>query len=161
MSFAGQEGGCDCGAVRYRLDAEPIVIKCCHCHACQRQTGSAFALNLVIETEAVTFSGARPEVIEMETASGHGQSNHRCPQCHVSLCSVMHMAGDKARFMRAGTLDDTSGLAPDLHIFTAARQPWVVIPEDAEQFEAFYTGKDVVRVFGEDNALRWRKVLGR
>ncbi|MCJ2181254.1 GFA family protein [Novosphingobium sp. 1949] len=159
--IAGTQGGCDCGRVRYRLEAEPIVIKCCHCHACQRQTGSAFALNLVIETAHVTLLGEPPEAIELETDSGFGQANHRCPQCRVSVWSVFHQAGDKARFVRAGTLDQTRSITPTLHIFTKAKQAWVTIPDEAEQFEGFYRGRDVVRVFGEENANRWRAVLER
>jgi len=136
--IAGSEGGCECGKVRYRLEAEPIVTKCCHCHACQRQTGSAFAVNMVIETEHVTLLGEAPEVVDYATESGHGQAN-----------------------VRAGTLDDTHGVQPDLHIFTAAKQSWVIIPEGAETFETFYRGKDVPRVFGEENAARWKAVLTR
>ena len=157
----GTEGGCECGKVRYRLEAEPIVTKCCHCHACQRQTGSAFAVNMIVETEHVTLLGEAPEVVDYATESGHGQANHRCPHCRTSVWSVYNMAGDKARFVRAGTLDDTHHVQPDLHIFTAAKQPWVVIPEGAETFEAFYRGKDVPRVFGEENAARWKAVLTR
>ncbi|QVM82900.1 GFA family protein [Novosphingobium decolorationis] len=159
--LSGEEGGCDCGKVRYRLEAEPIVTKCCHCHACQRQTGSAFALNLVIETVHITLLGEAPEAVEMPTQSGHGQANFRCPHCRISLWSTFHQAGDKARFVRAGTLDNTHAVVPDLHIFTKAKQDWVVIPEGAEAFEAFYRGKDVPRVFGETNAARWKAVLER
>ncbi len=156
-----REGGCDCGAVRYRLEAEPIVIKCCHCHACQRQSGSAFALNLIIESEHVTLLSGHPVPVEMATLSGHGQANYRCPTCRVSVWSTFHQAGAKARFVRAGTLDQTRDIVPDLHIFTKAKQDWVALPEHAECFEAFYTGKDVVRVFGEANAARWKAVLTR
>lgn len=157
----GAEGGCDCGKVRYRLKAEPIVVKCCHCHACQRQTGSAFALNVVIEADNVELLGGQPEQWDLATESGHGQANMRCPNCKVSVFSVFNQAGGKAWFMRGGTLDDTSGLEPDLHIFTESRLPWVAIPEGAETFEKFYSGRDVVRVFGEENAARWKAALTR
>lgn len=159
--IAGQEGGCDCGKIRYRLHAEPIVVKCCHCRACQRQTGSAFTVNVVIEAEHVELLGDAPEPSNLETLSGHGQQNMRCPSCKVSVWSVFNQAGGKAFFMRGGTLDDTARLEPDLHIYTESKQPWVVIPEGAEVFEAFYTGRDVVRVFGVENAARWKAVLSR
>lgn len=159
--LTGAEGGCDCGRVRYRLTAEPIVVNCCHCHACQRQTGSAFALNLIIEAAHVELLGDAPEAVEMPTASGKGQANMRCPSCRVSLWSVYHAAGDGARFVRAGTLDDPSGVRPTVHIHTAARQPWVMLDEATPQFEGFYSGRDIPAVFGEANALRWRAVLGR
>lgn len=157
--ITGAEGGCDCGKVRYRLKAEPIVIKCCHCHACQRQTGSAFALNVIIESEHVEQIGEAPEQWDLDTSSGMGQANMRCPSCKVSVWSVFNAAGAKAYFVRAGTLDDPSGIEPDLHIFTESKLPWVTIPEGSETFPAFYSGKDVVRVFGEENAARWKAVV--
>ena len=159
--LAGSEGGCDCGKVRYRLECEPMFVTCCHCHSCQRQSGSAFALNMVIETDNITLLGEPPEAVELATDSGHGQANFRCPHCRVSVWSQFHQAGANARFVRAGTLDDTHAIVPTMHIFTAAKQPWMIIPEDAEQFETFYRGKDVVRIFGEDSAARWKAVLER
>jgi hypothetical protein len=159
--IAGSEGGCQCGKVRYRLKAEPIVVNCCHCRDCQRQTGSAFALNLIIETDHVELLGEAPEAVHYETGSGMGQRNFRCPHCKVSVWSIYNAAGEGARFIRAGTLDDTAGLTPNAHIFTAFRLPWVAIPQDVPQFPGFYSGKDVVRIFGEEGAARWRKVMGR
>ncbi len=157
----GSEGGCDCGKVRYRLKAEPIAVNCCHCHACQRQTGSAFALNILIEATNVEMLGDEPEPVNLETASGMGQANFHCPHCKVSVWSVYNAAGDKARFVRAGTLDDPRGINPSAHIYTEAKLPWVAIPEGSEQFPAFYSGKDVVRVFGEEGAARWKAALTR
>lgn len=156
----GKEGGCDCGKVRYRLKAEPIVIKCCHCRACQRQTGSAFALNVLIEPEHVEMLGESPKAWDLETQSGHGQANMRCPHCQVSVYSVFKMAGNGVWFMRGGTLDDPSGVEPDLHIYTETKLPWVRIPEGAEQFSGFYSGKDIKRAFGEDGAARFKAALG-
>ncbi len=158
---AGAEGGCDCGRVRYRLKAEPIFFNCCHCHACQRQTGSAFALNAIIETEHVELLGDAPEPWEVETASGKGQAIMRCPSCKVAVWGVYHAAGDKACFIRAGTLDNPGKLTPNAHIFTETKLPWVIIPEGAPQFPQFYSGKDLIGIFGEENAARWRVVLGR
>lgn len=159
-SLTGSEGGCDCGKVRYRLKAEPIVIKCCHCHACQRQTGSAFILNMLIEPENVELLGEMPERCDLATASGKGQKNMRCPSCQVSVWGVYNMAGDGVWFMRGGTLDDPTGVEPDLHIYTESKLPWVAIPEGAECFEQFYTGKDIKRAFGEEGAARFRTALG-
>jgi hypothetical protein len=160
-ALAGSEGGCDCGKVRYRLEAEPITINCCHCHACQRQTGSAFAVNILIEAENVSLIGSEPQAVEYQTASGMGQANFRCPDCKVSVWSIYHAAGDAAYFLRAGSLDDPGTITPNAHIHTDSKLPWVVIPEGDEQFPEFYSGKDIVRVFGEDGAARWRKVMGR
>jgi hypothetical protein len=147
--------------VRYRLRAEPIVVNCCHCRDCQRQTGSAFALNVIIEADNVELLGEEPEPYRYDTGSGKGQRNFRCPSCKVSVWSIYNAAGDGARFIRAGAFDETSGIAPDAHIFTKHKLPWVAIPDETPQFPAFYSGRDVVRVFGEENAARWRKALGR
>ena len=157
----GAQGGCDCGAVRYRLKAKPIVVKCCHCRACQRQTGSAFAINALIEPEQVEITGAELVQTSHETASGHGQANLHCPQCGVSVYGVFAMAGDGIWFLRGGTLDDTGSLEPDLHIYTESKLPWVRIPEDAVQFPGFYSGRDIPQVFGTDGAARFRAALGR
>jgi hypothetical protein len=150
------EGGCGCGKVRYRLNSEPIVVHCCHCRWCQRESGAAFALNAVIEADRVELLGAQPERIETPSASGKGQAVFRCPECKVALWSHYGGAGDKADFIRVGTLDDPDACPPDVHIFTASKQPWAVLPEGAEAFEAFYSGKDVPRIYGEHGAARWK-----
>ena len=154
------EGGCACGHVRYRLADAPIVVHCCHCRWCQRESGSAFALNAVIEADRVEVTGGAPERIDTPSASGHGQAVFRCPTCKVALWSHYGGAGDKADFIRVGTLDDPDACPPDVHIFTASKQPWVVLPHGAEAFGEFYTGKDVVRIYGEDGAARWKALRG-
>jgi len=158
--IAGSEGGCDCGKVRYRVKAEPIVIKCCHCHTCQRQTGSAFILNMLIEPDNVELLGDAPERCDHETESGKGQKNMRCPSCKTSVWGIYNMAGDGIWFVRGGTLDDPKKVEPNLHIYTRSKLPWVQIPEGAEQFEQFYGGKDIKRAFGEEGAARFRIALG-
>jgi hypothetical protein len=160
-AFTGSEGGCNCGKVRYRLNAEPISVNCCHCHNCQRQTGSAFALNVLIETDNVELLGELPEAVHYDTPSKLGQENFRCPHCKVSVWSVYNGAGDGARFVRGGTLDDTADISPNAHIFTASKLFWVTIPDEIPQFPGFYSGKDIVSAFGEEGAARWRKALGR
>jgi hypothetical protein len=154
--MATHEGGCACGEVRYRLGSEPIVVHCCHCRWCQRESGTAFALNAVIEAERVELVSGQPERIDTPSASGKGQPVFRCPTCKVALWSHYAGAGDKADFIRVGTLDDANTFPPDVHIFTESKQPWVVLPEGAEQFPIFYSGKDVMRIYGEDGAERWR-----
>lgn len=63
------EGGRACGAVRYRLEREPLIVHCCHCTRCQTETGSAFALNAVIEASAVQLLAAQPEGNEVPTTA--------------------------------------------------------------------------------------------
>jgi hypothetical protein len=157
-SFA--EGGCDCRKVRYRLLDAPMVVHCCHCSWCQRESGAAFALNAVIETGRVELLGEPPERIDTPSASGKGQAIFRCRDCKIAVWSHYAGAGDKAAFIRVGTLDQPTACPPDVHIFTASKQPWVVLPEDAEQYEVFYPGKEVERIYGEDGAARWRAMRG-
>lgn len=132
------EGGCDCREVRYRMMTPPLFVHCCHCRWCQRETGSAFVLNALIEADRVVLAHGRPDVVLTPSASGKGQKIARCPVCRVALWSNYAGAGDRFRFVRVGTLDEPDRLPPDIHIFTESKQPWVVLPEDALVCEAYY-----------------------
>ena len=154
--MGSREGGCACGTVRFRLTDDPIVVHCCHCRSCQRESGSAFALNAVIEADNVELVSGAPERIVTPSDSGKGQAVLRCPVCKVALWSHYAGVGAKADFIRVGALDDPDAFPPNVHIFTASKQPWVALPTDAEAFAAYYSGKDVVRLYGENNAARWR-----
>jgi hypothetical protein len=159
--MTGLEGGCACGEVRYRLLSAPIVVNCCHCRSCQRESGSAFALNAVIETDQIETLGAAPERIDTPSDNGKGQAILRCPSCKVAVWSHYGGAGEGASFVRVGTLDDPAACPPDVHVFKVSRQPWVEIPPGSETFEHFYSGKDVPRIYGEDGAARWGALMGR
>src|ERR1700757_5064688 len=77
----GLEGGCACGAVRYRLASGPMFVHCCHCRDCQRQTGSAFVINALIETDRVELLSGDPKAVAVPTDSGLPHAIHRCPGC--------------------------------------------------------------------------------
>ena len=132
------EGGCTCGQVRYRIDAPPLVVHCCHCSWCQRETGSAFALNVVVEADRVSLLQGGVVLVPTPSASGKGQRIARCPACHMAVWSHYPGGGDAIRFIRAGTLDTPSRVTPDFHIYTSTRLPWVRLPEDARAFAEFY-----------------------
>ena len=121
------EGGCDCGAVRYRMLSAPLFVHCCHCRWCQRESGAAFALNAMIEADCVVDLGQAPELVDTPSASGLGQTIARCPTCRVALWSHYAGAGPLVKFVRVGTLDNPDCLPPDIHIFTSSKQPWVVL----------------------------------
>lgn len=137
MPFSA-EGGCTCRAVRYRLTSGPLFVHCCHCRWCQRETGTAFALNALIETDRVLVLSGAPEVVHTPSNSGRGQKIARCPECRIALWSNYAGAGDAVRFVRVGTLDEPDRLPPDIHIFTASKQPWVVLPAGAAAMAEFY-----------------------
>ncbi len=136
------EGGCTCGNVRYELKSKPIIVHCCHCRLCQQQTGSAFAVNALIETDRVEVT--RGQVVEnnVSSPSGSGQRIWRCPTCQIALWSnymiLFPGKGQLVSFIRAGTLDEPHRFPPDIHIYISTKQPWVVIPSDVPAVENFY-----------------------
>jgi hypothetical protein len=122
------EGGCECGRVRYRWLDRPIIVNCCHCRQCQKLTGSAFAINAMIEAAQVEVtSGADDLTVE------RGQA--RCRHCATLLWASHRMFGDAIRFVRAGTLDEGERLTPDAHFFVRSKLPWITLPEGVPQFE--------------------------
>lgn len=134
------DGGCTCRRVRFRLATRPLFVHCCHCSWCQRETGASFALNAMIESDRVALLQGEVEVIDTPSNSGRGQIIARCPQCRVALWSHYAGAGKAVSFVRVGTLDEPALLPPDVHIFTASKQPWVVLdagtPAVAEYYQA-------------------------
>ena len=151
------EGGCACGKVRYRLKAAPVVTHCCHCRRCQRETGSAFVINAVIEMSEIDLLGQAPETIETPTDSGRPQLIDRCPECHVAVWSQYGMGRGKAVFVRVGTLDAPDSIAPDVHIYTKSRLPWVTLTDDKPQFEEFYPGRK--SVWPDASLTRWSAMM--
>ncbi len=135
-----EEGGCTCGQVRYRLTVAPMIVHCCHCRGCQRNSGSAFAINALFESERVELTAGEVETITVPTPSGTGQDISRCVECKVAVWSNYHMGGlrERIRFVRVGTLDNPDLLPPDVHIFAASMQPWVVLPTGAQRVDVFY-----------------------
>jgi hypothetical protein len=136
-----REGGCACGAVRYRLTSDPLFTHCCHCLNCQRQTGSAFVINLLIETDRVELLAGDPRPVAVPRDDGSTQTIFRCPACQVAVYSQYGRPG--VRFVRAGTLDDPSMVAPDVHIFTRSKLPWVTIPDSVPAFDVYYDTKSL------------------
>ena len=110
------------------MHAAPLFVHCCHCRWCQRETGSAFVINALIETERVSLIAGAPDVILTPSASGQGQRIARCPVCRIAVWSNYAGAGEHFRFVRVGTLDDPDRFPPEVHIFTASKQPWVILP---------------------------------
>jgi hypothetical protein len=137
----GLEGGCSCGVVRYRLASAPLVVHCCHCRNCQRQTGSAFVINLLIESSRFEVASGDPQPIHVPRDDGSAQRIYRCPDCQVAVFS--EYGGPAVKFVRAGTLDDPLQVAPDVHIYTRSKLPWVVLPASTPAFEAYYDRHEV------------------
>ena len=132
------EGGCTCGAVRYRLKARPLFVHCCHCSWCQRESGSAFVVNDFIEASQVELLKGKLTQTTLPSASGKGQVFWRCADCGVTVWSNYPQAGPHIHFIRAGTLDDPSQAPPDIHIYTSTKQSWVIIPDGVPAVSEFY-----------------------
>lgn len=149
-------GSCFCGAVRYRLTAKPMFVNCCHCRDCQKQTGSAFAINAIIETDRIELLSGAPQPVTMPTDSGRPHDVYRCPTCQTAIWSDYGRRRVIA-FLRVSTLDDAGAFPPDAHIFTRSKLPWVELPKDAHAFEVFY---DMQKQWPAESLARRRAVLG-
>lgn len=139
------EGGCTCGEIRYEILAKPLIVHCCHCRWCQRQTGSAFAVNALFEAEHVAVTKGEVEILAVASPSGKGQTIARCQSCRIAVWSNYYMGGlrDFIRFIRVGTLDMPDIMPPDVHIFTSTKQPWVQLPAGANIADQFYEYEDI------------------
>ena len=144
MSTAeASDGGCTCRSVRYRMLGPPLIVHCCHCRWCQRETGTAFALNAMIEADRVSLLEGDIEVVATPSASGKGQRISRCPRCRVAVWSNYAGSGDAIRFVRVGTLDEPDRLPPDVHIFTASKQPWVILDARVPAVPEYYKAAQI------------------
>jgi len=130
------EGGCACGKVRYRLTSGPLFTHCCHCLNCQRQTGSAFVINALIETDRIELPVAEPQSVDVPRGGSTKQRIFRCPTCQVAVFSRYTRAG--IRFVRGGTLDDPPAVTPDVHIYTRSKLSWVMLPDSVPAFRTYY-----------------------
>jgi hypothetical protein len=122
--------------VRYRLTSDPLFVHCCHCLNCQRQTGSAFVINALIEADRVELLAGEPQPVDVPRGGSSKQRIYRCPTCQVAVFSRYTSA--RIRFVRGGTLDEPSSIEPDVHIYTRSKLPWVAIPESTPAFRTYY-----------------------
>jgi hypothetical protein len=150
------EGGCGCGAVRYRLESAPMFVNCCHCKDCQRQTGTGFVINALIETDRITLIQGKPEPVAMPTGSGRPHDIYRCPTCRTALWSD-YGRRPALRFVRVGTLDEPAALKPDAHIFTRSKLPWIELKADIPSFDIFY---EMQTQWPAESLARRRAILG-
>ena len=134
-----RQGGCACGEVRYRLTSDPLFVHCCHCLNCQRQTGSAFVINILVEAACVKLMSGEPQPVDTPRDDGSAQRIFRCPSCQVAVFS--EYGWPELLFVRVGTLDEPSAVTPDVHIFTRSKVPWVTLPDDVPAFDVYYDSR--------------------
>jgi hypothetical protein len=153
----GLEGGCACGAVRYRLTNSPMIVHACHCRDCQKISGGAFALNLWIERQYVEASGETPVAFAVPAgSSGKPHDVLRCSKCGTALWHKYHAAPGDTVLLCAGSLDDPSQVAPDVHIFTRSKAPWLELPHEARVYEAYYKTNEV---WSPESLARWKALF--
>ena len=151
-------GRCTCGEVAYRLTDVPILTNTCHCSWCQRQTGSAFAINGMIETDKIEITQGAPVAVDLPSPSGAGQRVMRCPTCQVALWSQYLVSSPTLAYVRLGTLDDPGQIAPDVHIYTSTKQDWVELDPKVPAYEGFYRPSEVLP---PDRYKRFKAAIGR
>lgn len=178
------EGGCCCGYARYRLERSPIAVHCCHCTSCQRETGSAFGINVIIEATNLTIlppapasvpshpgapdvflpagpalpcSDHKPDLIRspIPQESGEVQNVTRCPKCFMAVWTE-YMVGPAVRFVRGGTLDRAWLLQPDMHLYVRSKREFVTLDDGVTQFEEFY---DRTKVWSPESMERWERMM--
>lgn len=152
------DGGCPCRFVRYRMTSKPLFVHCCHCRWCQRETGTAFALNALMEADRVQLLQGEVEVVNTPSNSGKGQKIARCPRCRVAVWSNYAGAGDAVRLVRVGALDEPDRFPPDIHIFTASKQPWVVLPPTVPAVPEYYKASER---WPKESIERWAVLRAR
>lgn len=152
------DGGCTCRHVRYRVTRTPLIVHACHCRWCQRETGTSYAHNALVEADQVQLLAGAVVVVSTPAASGKDQLISRCPKCQVAVWSNYAISGEAIRFIRVGTLDEPQRMPPDMHIYTESKQPWVVIPPNMPAVPAFYK---VPEVWPQASLERYRAQMAR
>jgi hypothetical protein len=153
---AHHAGGCACGELRYGLTSPPMFIHCCHCLNCQRQTGSAFVINLLIEADRLQLLTGTALPVDVPRDDGSMQRVFHCSRCQVAVYS--EYSTPEVRFVRAGTLDDPTEIVPDVHIYTRSKAGWVSLPQNTPAFPEYY---DMKELWPEESLDRLRAVLPR
>ena len=126
-------GGCQCGRVRYRVSGEPLKLAVCHCRECQRHAGSAFGMSMIVLETNLAVEGTL-KVFARSSDSGRKVEAFFCPECGTRIYTKPTFAPGIVN-LKPGTLDDTSWLRPQLHVWTSSKQPWIELPADIPQHE--------------------------
>ncbi len=126
------QGGCLCGAVRYECTAEPVAVYYCHCTDCQKASGTAFHTGVFVPVDAFTIVQGEAATYERPSDAGNTVTHAFCRDCGAPLY-VFSSARTTHRSIKAGSLDDSSWLKPEFHIWTQSETPWAIIDGVAER----------------------------
>lgn len=149
-------GGCTCKEIQYELTARPMFVHCCHCSWCQTESGSAFALNALIEANHVKLTKGSPEIVATPSNSGKGQDISRCPSCHTAVWSNYGAAKEAVCFVRVGTLENPDACPPDIHIFTSTKQQWLQLDSSIPVMDEYYQRS---KYWPEDSVARYKRAI--
>lgn len=131
-----REGGCQYGAIRYAIDEPPRLTFACHCTDCQRRSGSAVVVSLVVRDNAFRITRGTPTPQTRTNESGRSLMHGFCADCGTPLLGVVRgTAPDLYQTVRVGTLDNSRGLPPPVHFWTRSAQDWFILPPGAKSFE--------------------------
>ena len=121
------EGGCVCGALRYRVSGLPLAVFICHCTNCKQRTGSAFSLSMISMRK--DFEKSSGETLWRDSPGGSGAMHrqHVCPQCLTRTHTEMHAYPEVVN-VRPGTLDRPAAVTPIAQAWVSLAQPWAVAP---------------------------------
>ena len=144
MTDTVREGGCGCGAVRYRVTGEPMMVHNCHCRLCQRETGSTSVVNAFFEGERVEWLSGELRESQLPGGSGAMHTVGACAACGVAVTTWYPRLGRLSVALRAGSFDDPGSVTPDVVIFTESAMPWVTLPEGIPHFETYYDARTVL-----------------
>ena len=144
-------GICSCGDVRYEIVEQPLITQVCHCTDCQRTTGSAFVIHIVICEKDLKIAGETRMAV-VPTGSGAGCELHACNNCGVIVWVRYRYHQVPVVAVRAGTLEDTRAVTPAAHIFVDSKQPWVSVPSGSL---AFSKGFERSEVWPQDSFERY------
>jgi len=139
-SVAAYDGGCTCRFVRYRMTTGPMFVHCCHCRWCQRESGSAFALNALIEADRVKLLAGEVEVVDTPSSQWQGAADFTLSAMPRRALEQLCRRRRRRAIRSRGTLDGPDRWPPDIHIYTASKQPWLALspgtPAVPEYYEA-------------------------
>ncbi|MFV0276217.1 MAG: GFA family protein [Parahaliea sp.] len=127
-------GACLCGNIQYQCEGEPLTVIQCHCKNCQKQSGSAFSVNLVYKMRQVQIN--RDALGHYQDRGDSGNPVHRyfCPNCGSAVVTGnADLSG--IGVIKAGTLNDTAGIAPQMSIWDCSAQGWVRPLEGIPHFQ--------------------------
>ena len=118
------KGSCLCGAVRYHSDAEPVLAAICNCKNCQRQSGSAYSVVVALPKGSIVMDAAVPDTFDDVGETGMAVRRRFCSSCGSPIFSEVDSTPE-LDYLKAGTLDDTSWLEPQVNIWCDSEQHWL------------------------------------